>query len=52
MAGEGRCNREPIRIGVLHPHGRIRGVVYRGVGDIQIPGKDVGPFRKRLAGGM
>ena len=48
---EGRRNREPMREGVLQPHGGIRGGVYRGGGDFQIRGKDVGPVRRQLAGG-
>ena len=38
--------------GVFKPHGGWRGGVYRGGGDFQITGKDVGPVRWRMASGL
>ena len=51
VAEEGRCDCEPMCGGELQLHRRRRGGVYRGGGDFQVPGKDVGPVRQILDGG-
>ena len=43
---EVRCDCEPMCGGVIHPHGRRGGGVYRGGEEFQIPGKDVEPVRQ------
>ena len=42
---EGRRDRDLMRGDVFQPHGRRRGGVYRGGGDFQIPGIDIGLVR-------
>ena len=51
MSEEGRCDRELMRRGILQTHRVRQGVLYRGCGDFQIYGVDVGPVRQGLAGG-
>ena len=48
---KGQYNCKPIQGGGFQPHGRRQRGVHRGGGYFQVPGKDVGPVRQRLAGG-
>ena len=51
VAEEGHRNRETMSGGGVQPYMGVQHGVHRGGGDLQVPGKDIGPVGRRLADG-